>query len=265
MPFTIAHAAVAPPLWRLTRGRLVLSALAVGATAPDLEYLIHLRTHRTIGHTLPGIFVLCVPLTLAVLVLWHKLIGPQLSRLLPERCAPLAAVASRPFRFFGAGRFASICLSAAVGAYSHIVWDSFTHEGSWFPQRFDIMREPAWDGGPLLVTLLQYGSSVIGLALIAVWVGNLVRGRPAEASARRLPPLPPARRWGWSLLIAAGVSATAYANAARIAGSVSWATPRDVLAAAAVGAMAGLLPLATAASAALAVGERFMVRRTLTE
>ena len=262
MPFTIAHAAVAPPVWKLTRGRLVLSALAVGATAPDLEYLIHLRTHRTIGHTLPGIFVLCVPLTLLVLALWHKLIGPQLSRLLPERLAPLAAVASRPFRFFGAGRFTMICLSAALGAYSHILWDSFTHENSWFPRRFDVLREPAWDGGPLLVTLLQYGSSVAGLLLLVRWSWALLR-RPAAAPARRLPPLAARRRWGWSLLLAAGVSAAACANAARLAVDTSWATPRDLIAAGLVGAMAGVVPLAAAASALLAVGERVTLRRTV--
>jgi hypothetical protein len=263
MPFTIAHAAVAPPVWKLSRGRLVLSALAVGATAPDLEYLIHLRTHRTIGHTLPGIFVLCVPLTLVVLALWHKLIGPQLSRLLPERLAPLAAVASRPFRFFGAGRFTMICLSAALGAYSHIVWDSFTHENSWFPERFEVLRDHAWNGGPQLVTLLQYGSSVLGLLLLARWTWDLLRHRPSETPARRLPPLDARRRWGWSLLLAAGVSATACANAARLAIEASWATPRDVIAAGLVGAMAGLVPLAAAASALLAVGERVTVRRTL--
>lgn len=261
MPFTIAHAAAAPPVWKLTRGRLVLSALAVGATAPDLEYLIHLRTHRTIGHTLPGIFVLCVPLTLVVLALWHKLIGPQLSRLLPDRLAPLAAIASRPFRFFGAGRFTTICVSAAVGAYSHILWDSFTHENSWFPERFEMLREPAWGGGPQLVTLLQYGSSVVGLGLLARWAWVLLR-RPG-AVADRLPPLDARRRWGWSMVLAAGVSAAACTNAARLAVEASWATPRDVITAGVVGAMAGLVPLAAAASALLAVGERVTVRRRL--
>lgn len=263
MPFTIAHAAVAPPVWRLTRGRLVLSALAVGATAPDLEYLVHLRTHRTIGHTVGGIFVLCVPITLMVLVLWHKLIGPQLSRLLPERCSALAALASRPFRFFGPARFATICGSAALGAGSHILWDSFTHEGSFFWQRFEALRQPVWEGGPALVSLLQYTSSVLGLVLIASWLWRLVRVQPADIAARRFPPLPAGWRWCWTLILAGGVVVAAYANASHIAHTVAWATPRDVIAAGLVGAMAGLVPLAVGTSALLAVGNSSAGRRTL--
>jgi hypothetical protein len=261
MPFTIAHAAVAPPVWKLTRGRLVLSALAVGATAPDLEYLIHLRTERTVGHTLPGIFVLCLPLTLLVLGLWHRLIGPQLSRLLPDRWAPVAAVASRPFRFGGVARFTMICLSAALGAASHILWDSFTHDGAWFAQRFAVVRDPVWDGGPPLVTLLQYGSSVAGLALLAHWTRDLVRRCPAEQATRRYPPLDVRRRWRWTALLVTGVAVIAAANAARLAGP--WATTRDLVAAGLVGAMAGVVLLGAAASAVLAVGERETLRRTL--
>jgi hypothetical protein len=65
------------------------------------------------------------------------------------------------------------------------------------------------------------------------------------------------------MLLAAGVSAAACTNAARLALEASWATPRDVITAGLVGAMAGLVPLAAAASALLAVGERVTVRRTL--
>lgn len=256
MPFTIAHAAVAPPLWRLTRGRLVLSALVIGSTAPDLEYLVHMRTHRTVGHTIPGIFVMCVPATLVVLLLWHKLIGPQLSRLLPERLAPLAGAASAPFSFLGPARLGAICASAAVGAASHIIWDACTHEGSFFVRHLEVLQHAAWNGGPPLYLALQYASSGIGMLLVAFWLAHPLRRRPVDAPVRRLPPLRAGWRWGSIGALSAGVTAAAVANAGNRWVTDAWATPRDIVAAGAVGGMAAGVVLAVVASAVLAMGDR---------
>ena len=67
--------AVRPPV----RGAAPPPGLAVGAMAPDFEYLVHLSATRTIGHTIPGLFVLCLPSALLVLFLWHRLVGPVLA------------------------------------------------------------------------------------------------------------------------------------------------------------------------------------------
>ena len=91
MPFTIAHCVAARPLERLSGGRLVLPALAVGAMAPDFEYLAHLSATRTIGHTIPGLFILCLPTALVALFLWHRLFGPVLAQLLRPGTGGLTA------------------------------------------------------------------------------------------------------------------------------------------------------------------------------
>src|SRR5919109_2188779 len=103
MPFTIAHSVTAKPIHSLSRGMLSLPGLAVGAMAPDFEYLVHLSATRTIGHTIPGLFVLCLPSALLVLLLWHRLVGPVPATLVrpgkggltngwsaPGRCGPPA-------------------------------------------------------------------------------------------------------------------------------------------------------------------------------
>ncbi len=82
MPFTIAHSVTAKPIHRLSPWAAASPGLAVGAMAPDFEYLVHLSAPRTIGHTIPGLFVLCLPSALLVLFLWHRLVGPVLATLL---------------------------------------------------------------------------------------------------------------------------------------------------------------------------------------
>ena len=59
----------------------MVPALAVGAMAPDFEYMVRLSATRTIGHTIPGLFILCLPTALLVLLLWHRLVGPVLAQL----------------------------------------------------------------------------------------------------------------------------------------------------------------------------------------
>ena len=79
MPFTVSHIAAVLP-GRVVN-RLPLAGLAVGAMSPDLEYVVHGMTRRTIGHTPAGIVLLDLPLSLLPLgaaaipyVLWTKLL-----------------------------------------------------------------------------------------------------------------------------------------------------------------------------------------------
>lgn len=70
MPFTMAHVVLARPLWRAVGRQLPLSGIVVGSVAPDLEYLAHLDTKRTIGDLLHGVFLLDLLLALVLLALW---------------------------------------------------------------------------------------------------------------------------------------------------------------------------------------------------
>lgn len=45
MPFTIAHAVLAPPISKLTRGFLPIGALAVGSMTPDLVRFFNVDSH----------------------------------------------------------------------------------------------------------------------------------------------------------------------------------------------------------------------------
>jgi hypothetical protein len=60
----------------------------------------------------------------------------------------------------------------AIGAFSHIAWDSFTHEKGWVVLRVPILSATLLTlNGQQLKTfkLLQYGSTTVGLMLLASW------------------------------------------------------------------------------------------------
>jgi membrane-bound metal-dependent hydrolase YbcI (DUF457 family) len=170
MPFTIAHSVAAKPIHRLSGGRLLLPGLAVGAMAPDFEYLVHLSPTRTIGHTIPGLFVLCLPSALVVLFLWHRLVGPVLATLLRPGTGGLTNGWGDRVRFGPPAHFARLCASIVIGSFSHITWDAFTHSGgvvvSLWPGFFYHRIGP---GAVPVYRCLQYGCSVFGMALLGIW------------------------------------------------------------------------------------------------
>ncbi|MDX1530542.1 MAG: DUF4184 family protein [Rhodothermales bacterium] len=178
MPFTFAHPAAAVPL---TRRGLVLSALVVGSMSPDLLYLVHLAPRGTFGHTLPGLFLFCLPAGLAVLWAFHRLMKPPLLRLFPvplqERLAPHAGA----FAFGPAGRLARVAASVLIGAVTHQLWDAFTHQGSWgvevVPGLSERVTVPVL-GRVYAFRIVQHGSTLLGFALLAAWTTRWYRRAP---------------------------------------------------------------------------------------
>jgi hypothetical protein len=135
----MSHPAIAVPLKRFG---LIFSALVFGSMMPDFEFFLRLTDGRLIAHTIPGLFLFCIPVGIISLFLFHRLIKFPLLSLLPvghqARLYPLA----KEFSFFPISRFLMIILSVGVGAVTHILWDSFTHEGSWIVERLSWMSLP---------------------------------------------------------------------------------------------------------------------------
>jgi hypothetical protein len=188
MPFTLAHPAIVVPLARRRRGRLVLPALVVGSMAPDFEYFAYLRPLRTIGHDLIGIPLLCVPAGLVALWLFEVVLKGPMVRLLPrdlrERLAPI----SGPIPFRPHCRLAMIVVSLAIGAFSHVAWDAFTHENGWAVERIPVLSAtvgPGWKA----CKILQHASTFAGLALVSYWSWRWLRDREPspEPAGRALP------------------------------------------------------------------------------
>src|SRR5262245_32559772 len=181
MPFTVAHAAAVLPLGRLSKYRLPMSALMVGAMSPDFAYFLPVEISRFTTHDLPGIFQFCLPAGLAVWLVFVLLLERPTIALLPDawrlRLAPTASV-TLPLLGFAS-------LAIVLGAATHVIWDSFTH-ASPVVYALPPLHEVRVEIGPFnprLFKLLQYLSSVFGMVVLAIWAWRL----------RRLPPIAPAR------------------------------------------------------------------------
>ncbi len=168
MPFTPSHVAAVLPLISSARTRRVLDpwALALGAMVPDLPIFFSFLPDYRIWHSLRGVFTIDAFAVVVLFVLFHGLLRDPLTALLPARLAGRAA--SLAPEKYGLLRLPAVVAGGAVGALTHKLWDSFTHSYSQSVWGWEWLAAPAV--GPLpTFRVLQYLSSVIGLAVVLWW------------------------------------------------------------------------------------------------
>jgi hypothetical protein len=170
MPFTLAHPAAALPF---RKTRLVFSAVVVGSMAPDFEYFLWLSPQGRYFHSLPGLIIYTLPVALAVLWLFHRSVKFAVLRLLPNSVR--MRLSFTDFSFGNARRFALLVLSMFVGALTHVLWDSITHNESWLVQNWPPLHQKVmmlrWlIHRPIMVyVILQYLSGLIGMGILLLW------------------------------------------------------------------------------------------------
>ncbi len=196
MPLTFpSHAALPLPL-KLWRPRWFDGvALAVGSAAPDLAYALDGSGLPVfpLSHQWPGLFLFCLPVTLACAAL-VRAAAPRVAAHLPVRPAVLAL---RDYGVLGTVRpaLAVSVASALLASASHLVWDRIT--------------EPV----PVLDLASSAGGALAALAL-ALHAG---RSRLLRAW-HGAPPVRPVRLWlFWGVAVA--VTAAGAAAATRLPGA----------------------------------------------
>ena len=221
MPWTFAHPAAVLPLRRLRPMHLNFAGLVVGSMTPDLGYYIDFWDLARLAHTLFGSVLVCLPTGLTLLAalyvlrkpLWYLLPQPHRSVLAPVVAGPPSL---RPSSLL------ATAVSIVLGAWTHIVWDSFTHKSGWVVKHVTFLQEP-----PFLIgvtefptyQLLQLLSTLVGIAaLVAVYCLWIRRSRCLDS--------PPWRAryelWRYALLAALATVASIIAvpAAAEAAASV---------------------------------------------
>jgi hypothetical protein len=133
MPFTFSHPAIILPLTYLPRRWLSLTGLVIGSLTPDFEYFLRMKVQSNFSHTIGGAFWFDLPLGLLLAFIFHHIVRDGLFNNLPG----ILKVRLLRFKKFGWNsylkkNFIVVIISILIGVFSHLLWDSFTHESGYF-------------------------------------------------------------------------------------------------------------------------------------
>ncbi|MFE9447633.1 DUF4184 family protein [Streptomyces sp. NPDC006739] len=250
MPFTLSHAAAVLPAVRgdgTGRGGLRTAALVAGSFSPDMPYyaasvLPGGMAFGDVTHSFAGVFTVDVLISWTLVGLW-LLVREPLVALAPRARQGRPAVLLRcgaPRARVRPDAVAWWYVSASLGALTHVVWDAFTHHDRWGSRVVPgLGRELA---GMPVFSWLQYGSSVVGAVVVAVFVVRALRRAPV-AEPVGVPVLSVGDRW-WAGAVIGGC-----AVAGAVERATTWwaywgatAKPWDLVPTVCFGAGAGLVP-----------------------
>lgn len=188
MPFTLAHPAA---VWPLKHVRyLAVIPLVIGSLTPDLASYIP-NSHELINsHSVRGTVILDLPLGYALLLL----LVVMREILVAPLWEPHRRFIREAFKHYVATSLWWLWAlpSLLIGSWTHIVWDSFTHENHFMVRRLPILRETMsidGDHSMYLYRILQYGCSILGVALVAWWYLHALRsstsGTPQHSNGKQ--------------------------------------------------------------------------------
>ncbi|HEX3602379.1 MAG TPA: DUF4184 family protein [Lacipirellulaceae bacterium] len=209
MPYTLSHPLAVVPFQRWCPAYLNFPALVIGSMAPDFGYFVGQFNVAGFAHTIPGSFVICVPIGLLVLGLFYALRRPVCFLLPQPHRAALMPLAVNHLHF-SVREMIVACASLLFGAWTHIAWDSCTHIYGWPAQHWEFMSRALIQIGSKGIPTyqaLQLGSTVVGAAglvvLYVLWLWRHRRTEPADDQSSD----------GWRYLLLASIAAAALAIA----------------------------------------------------
>ncbi len=185
MPCTFTHPLAVVPFRRLCPARLSYAALVVGSMSPDFGYYLGQFPLARFAHTIPGSFAICLPSGLLALVIFYCLRRPLCFILPQPHRAALTPLSEVRALLDWRSRLVAVA-SLLLGAWSHTIWDSFTHEGAWTVRHLAVLRAPLLQiGGTALPTsyVLQQTSTFGGGAVLAVMYFLWLRRQPCAPAA----------------------------------------------------------------------------------
>ena len=167
MPLAPAHPAAVLPLRWLG---LPLSGLVIGAVAPDLPVYLPVGVSYATTHSGWGIPA-DVVIGMVLLFLWVVLVRDAVVDLAPYLRRRLPATARLDRR-----AWLLAPLAVAIGAGTHVLWDSVTHDWGFVVHELAFLRE---EWGPVPVyRWLQHASTVVGTAVVTAYGTRWLKSMP---------------------------------------------------------------------------------------
>ena len=180
MPFTFSHPAIVLPATYLPKKYYSFSALIMGSMTPDFEYFIRMKDYSKYGHSWVGLFWFDVPLGLTLLFIFHNVVRNTLIEYLPFSLNIRFSVFEKfNWNTYFRKNIIVVLISLIIGIASHLLWDSFTHDGGYFAEAIPVLRDKIniLNHNIYGSTLLQYISTVIGGIVMLIYIFKMPEGR----------------------------------------------------------------------------------------
>lgn len=179
--------------------------------SPDFAYFARQFHIAHFAHTIPGTFAVCLPTGLLTLAVFYALRQPLCFILPQPHRAALAPLAAGKLSVTVRSVLVA-AVSVLLGAWSHTIWDSFTHDGAWAVRNMTFLRTPLIRIGTTTLPasyLLQQASTVgAGLGLVILYCLWLRRQPAASPATNRF------SRDGWRYLLLAALALISFSAGA---------------------------------------------------
>jgi hypothetical protein len=221
VPYTPTHVVAVVPLWPLRRF-LPFVALAIGSMVPDFPLFFPGIVDYAQTHSLVGAFTACLPIGASLFLLFELFMRRPLTSLLPDwvqrRLPSKSGIPVEPRISLHLRYFAGVAFAIVIGAWTHQIWDAFTHQGRWGTHLVPVLNSEIRIGGSLVpgYKLFQYGSTFFGLPLLTLLAAvELHRTTPEERGIATL-------HQKWKLLAALLILAVPI-----FVGAFAWSTSKN--------------------------------------
>ena len=148
--------------------------LIVGSMAPDFEYFFKMKVNSHHSHTLAGLLYFDLPVTFFLSWLFIRFVKTNLwANMPPFLQRRLEAMNELDARKVLVDRWLIFTCSALLGSISHLFWDGFTHNNTFFVRNLSFYHGAFIEYGGVKYPLwyaLQHISSGIGLVTVAIYV-----------------------------------------------------------------------------------------------
>ncbi|MDP8161969.1 DUF4184 family protein [Pasteurella skyensis] len=162
MPFTFSHPAIVLPLKPIFGKWVSLTALIIGSLTPDFEYFLRMRMYSEYSHTLLGALWFNLPLGIILFIIFHRIIKKTLLENSPRFIQyRLSQFKNEDGLLYLKNHWIIVSISIVIGAYSHILWDSFTHQYAFFVHYFALGQMLGHSNIPIF-KFLQHLSTISG-------------------------------------------------------------------------------------------------------
>jgi len=177
MPFTFSHPAAVLPIHSRFKGYWIpFSALVIGSLVPDAAYYLPMPEHfKQNSHTLLGTFSTSLPLGVLVWLIFYWLATPVVF-LLPAPHREAIQSLRKP-RLAFMQQALGVVSGILLGAWSHVLWDSFTHERGWIVKLSPLLQRLVFGSTMPGYKFLQYLSSIFGLCVLLYAYNKWMKSR----------------------------------------------------------------------------------------